>query len=533
MLSKAKSASGGIKKLLLCISSSVFIILSCPNYTGRSFWPFAWISLVPLFIVIQNEKPLSSFLYGILTGLAAYCGILYWLVQTFSAAGEPKIVGITALLLISLYLALYYGAFCFLASHFSLLTSHFSLVFIWVSLELLLTHLFTGFPTLLGYTQWNFLPIIQISEFTGVYGVSSLIILVNIAITNIITKRQKPFSPSNFLTLSLILICLIFGFYKLKNPITHPLRSRLSEAREPNNSRTVSILQGNIDQYKKWNAEYERDIIDSYSMLALNTSANTDLIIWPESAVQRPLIRDIDTYNWVSKIVRKTKTQHLIGSNDIQNGKYYVSAFLISADGRIIDEYSKNHLVPFGEYMPLRNILGKFIKVVNEIGEFSSKKRYESINSKSGRLAVNICFEAIFPNEIRKLVKNGAQVIVNITNDAWYLKTSAPYQHFVMNVFRAVENRRELVRAANTGISGFIDSRGRVKSKTEIFATTILADKVQLMDNITFYTRFGNVFAYTCLILSIICLTQPFLRGFFAKGRPARKEELVDIKKKI
>ncbi|MFH0948119.1 MAG: apolipoprotein N-acyltransferase [Elusimicrobiota bacterium] len=495
-------------KIFLCVLSAILIIFSfpIPHFAG-SLWFLAWISLVPLFLAIQNDtslKPLKSFLYGTLTGLVAYCGILYWLVQTFSAAGfaygEPKIIGIAALLLLSLYLALYYGLFCLF---YTLYAIRYTLLpaFLWISMEFLRTRLFTGFPwALLGYSQWNNLPIIQISEFTGVYGVSFLIVLVNLTIANIIVKKERTLkdATTNFL---LILICLIFGFYKLRE-----LRTSNSELR------TISILQGNIDQYKKWDETYEQEIVDTYSRLSLYPIPYTlhpALIVWPESSLPNYLRYDEKTYNWIKNLVKKTKTQHLVASNDYKDDKIYNSAFLISADGKILDDCSKNHLVPFGEYMPLRNFFGKFIKVVNEIGEFSSdsNRKHNVINSSAGKLGVNICFEAIFPNEVRKSVKNGAEIIVNLTNDAWYLKTSAPYQHFTMNVFRAVENRRFVVRAANTGISGFIDPFGRIKSKTEIFTTTTLTDNVMLDSKATFYSKFGDIFAYLCVIISIIFLT--------------------------
>ncbi|MFH1540911.1 MAG: apolipoprotein N-acyltransferase [Elusimicrobiota bacterium] len=531
------------KKIFLCISSAILIILSFPiSHSTGSFWFLAWIFLVPLFLAVQNEKPLKSFLYGTLTGFIAYCGILYWLVPTFSTAGEPIIIGVIVLFLLSFYLAVYYGFFCFLSSLFP---TSFPLFFasLWISLEFIRTYLFTGFPwALLGYTQWSNLPIIQISEFTGIYGVSFLIILVNLAIVSIITNNSKccvergevshKKNSSSLIrngnikncgfTLLLVLICLIFGFSKLTTRCLPLTTCRLS------------ILQGNIDQHKKWNKQYEQEIMDTYNRLALLTTLNfplrtprsplrtlnsklqttnsipSALVIWPESSLPGYLKSEQEVYDWTVNIAKKTKVQHLVSSNDYRNDKLYISAFLISSDGKIIGEYSKNHLVPFGEYVPLRNFLCKFIKVINEIGEFSSDKEHNVINSSIGKLGVNICFEAIFPNEIRKSVKNGAQIIVNLTNDGWYLKTSAPYQHFTMNIFRAVENRRFIVRAANTGISGFIDPFGRIRKKTEIFTTTVLIDDIPTMDTVdkkTFYTKFGDIFAYLCIIISIIFLT--------------------------
>ncbi|MDD5688413.1 MAG: apolipoprotein N-acyltransferase [Elusimicrobia bacterium] len=489
-----------MKKILLCILSSILLILSFPK---TSLWFLAWISLVPLFAAIQDEKPLKSFLYGIFTGLIFYCGILYWLATTFSAAGESIIVSITVLILLSFYLAIYFGLFCL---SYSLLPTTHSLLpvflpaFTWVSLELIRTHLFTGFPwALLGYTQWNFLPIIQISEFTGVYGISFLIVITNLTILKIINERSLK-NISTIVTCFLFLISLLFGFFKLNK----------STNEQMNKSTIISILQGNIDQYKKWDNTYEQEILDTYSQLANLCPSKTNLIIWPESAIPEDLVNNKNISNWIKNLAKKTRTQHLVGSNVFRNNENYTSAFLISNDGKIIDEYSKIHLVPFGEYVPLRHIIGKFVKAINEIGEFTPGKEYNVINSAIGKIGVNICFETIFPNETRKSIRNGAEIIVNITNDAWYLKTSAPYQHFTINIFRAVENRREVIRAANTGISGFIDSCGRVRLKTNIFTKTILTDSIQLSSKLTFYTKHGDIFAYICTLLTIIILVKKY-----------------------
>ena len=484
------------KKIYLCLLSAILLIASFPK---PSLWPVAFFALIPMLLAIKKEKPVKAFLLGTFTGTVAYCGILYWLVTTFSAAGEPKIIGFTVLLLLSSYLAIYYGLFCLFSSLFTLRSSLF-LAFFWVSLEFLRTHLFTGFPwAVLGYTQWNNLPLIQISEFTGVYGISFLIVLVNLTISKTIIEKNKTLSLYHFITLSLILISLIFGFYTLKQPPT-------ANCQPP----TISILQGNIDQYKKWDNNFEMSVKNTYAELAKKTSqANPPpaLIVWPETSVPGFLRNDKELYNWMINITEETKTQHLVGTVDYADGRTYNSAFLFSASGGITGGYSKVHLVPFGEYMPLKKFVGKFIKVANEIGETTPGKNYTVINSSAGKIGVNICFEAIFPDEVRKSVKNGAETIVNITNDAWYLKTSAPYQHFTMNVLRAIENRREVIRAANTGISGFIDPLGRITSRTKIYETCELSDFISKNRHLTFYTLYGDLFCYLCLFFSIIALT--------------------------
>jgi apolipoprotein N-acyltransferase len=483
-----------MKKVFLCTFSAFLIFLSFPD---MSFWFFAWAAMVPLLYALEGERPAVALGLGLLTGFLSFCGILYWIVPTFSASGEPLVVGLTALCLLALYLSIYFGVFCLVYSLTSGKGHPFFYAFVWVALELVRTRLFTGFPwALLGYTQWNNLLVIQISEFTGVYGVSFLIVAANLAIFGLL-RGNKFLSAHSAPVFAVLAVCLIFGIYV---PCARCVPCAI---------RKVAVLQGNVEQYKKWDSNYGQDILDSYGTLAASFGKRSrpDLVVWPETSVPGFLSTDPGLYMRVSEIVRRTGTEHLIGSVDYRGGEIYNSALLLSCTGGITAVYSKVHLVPFGEYMPLRAVFGKFIRSVNEIGETTAGSSYDAVRSSAGLLDVNICFEAIFPDEARRAVKRGAEVIINLTNDAWYLKTSAAAQHFSFNVFRAVENRRAVVRAANTGISGFIDAYGRVVSRTGIFERAAIAGNVVFMTGTTFYTSHGDVFAWCSVILSLLFLT--------------------------
>ncbi len=181
-------------------------------------------------------------------------------------------------------------------------------------------------------------------------------------------------------------------------------------------------------------------------------------------------------------------------------------------DGTVSGKYDKTHLVPFGEYVPIKRWLPFIGKMVEGVGDFKPGKIGHTIKWGTYRLGVQICYEIIFPNLARAMVKNNAALIVNITNDAWYGRSSAPYQHFSMAVFRAVENRRSLVRAANTGISGFIDPAGRIKGKTQLFQEDVMARSMPIITLKSFYTRFGDVFAVMCLISALCILMLNFAK---------------------
>ncbi len=504
------------RNLTLAFLSGILLVLIFPNF-NLSF--LAWIALVPLFLALGGRNLKESFNLGFLTGLTSFMGILYWIAPTIMSSGESKLLAFISLLLLSSYLAVYYGIFCLICRYMSLRVTQytFGLFFapaLWVSVELLRAYLFSGFPwALLGYSQWNFTPMIQISEFTGVYGVSFLVVMVNGSLTQAglslgFARGEKVLSKTKLLrnvlplALSVLVVvsCLAYGLI---------IVSKESLGRSQNfpgekSMTKVALLQGNIDQYMKWDKKYERLIKDTYGELVdMASKENPQLIIWPETALPGYLKRERQLQEWVEKVVGQTNAYHIIGSPEYRGGAYYNAAFLISPKGEILAEYDKIHLVPFGEIVPFRPILSLFVGVLNELGDFSPSRERKLLKTPFGNFAVLICWEGIFPHLVRKFVKDGADYLANITNDAWFLKTAAPFQHFIVSVFRAVENRVCVVRVANTGVSGFIDQYGRIINRTEIFKKDYLTSSVSRKIHQTFYTRYGDIFAYLCVALSI------------------------------
>jgi len=504
------------KSLSLALFSGVLLVLLFPKF-NLSF--LAWVALVPLFLALEGRNLKESFNLGFLTGLISFMGILYWLVPTIVSSGGSKLLAFISLLLLASYLSIYYGLFCLIFRHTSLKITHYTLSLflapaLWVSLELLRAYLFSGFPwALLGYSQWNFTPLIQISEFTGVYGVSFLIVMVNgvlmqagrsfgfFGAEGVLSKaRVKRGVLPLALSVLVVMSCLAYGLITISGESFGESRN----FRDEKSMIRVALLQGNIDQYMKWDKKYERMIKDTYGELVdMASRENPQLIIWPETALPGYLKRERQLQEWVEKVVDQTNAYHIIGSPEYREGAYYNAAFLISPKGEILDEYDKIHLVPFGEIVPFRPILSRFIGVLNELGDFSPSRERKLLRTSFGSFAVLICWEGIFPHLVRKFVEDGADYVVNITNDAWFLKTAAPFQHFIVSIFRAVENRVSIIRVANTGVSGFIDQYGRVTKKTEIFKKDYLNSSVSRRIHQTFYTNYGDIFAYLCVVLSI------------------------------
>jgi len=493
--------------MFLAILSGILLILIFPN-ANLEF--LAWFALVPLFLSIRNKGLKSAFGLGLLTGLISFLGIVYWI----------KILSpLIALLVLAFYLALYIAFFCFLLTVINrkLKSDIWYLIsapILWVSVEYLRSSFPSGFPwALLGHSQYLNTPLIQISEFTGVYGVSFLIVLVNVTIAHLITDHRSPITVLRkilpvVIVVVIVGVCFVYGKLILRNAHLIPRNSELK----------VGIVQGNVDLEEKWRGFHEK-VLDIHIRLTEEVAKEEpELIVWSETATASCLKHDGEDLIRLSNLAKRLKTHLLIGSLDLApEDNYYNSAFLISPQGNITYQYNKIHLVPFGEVIPLRRQIPFLARLVERMGGggFSPGEKLTIFNLNGERFGVLICYEGVFDNLVRKFVKNGADFIINITNDAWYERTSAPYQHFSSSIFRAIENRVPVVRAANTGVSGFIDSQGRIKKDLDIFIEGTLVDKISLKRQETFYTRFGNLFAYLCLGLSGLLLIGTLIR----KGR--------------
>ena len=380
---------------------------------------------------------------------------------------------------------------------------------IWTALELARTYIFSGFPwALLGYSQYPFLPVIQISDITGVYGVSFLIVFANASLSELLFQRRR-YVPA-IVAACVIVLVIVYGYVRL-------------QADEQPGGFNISVVQGNIEQDKKWDPAYQQQTIAVYKRLTLQAlTQHPDLVVWPETSTpfyfdgQDPRERKMSAD--LREFVKANKVPLLFGSPTYEirqprNVLLRNSAFLLDGNGALAAKYDKFHLVPFGEYIPFKSVLFFVEKMVQAIGDFATGTDYTVMAVKNGsaspgemRLSTVICYEIIFPDLVRQFVGRGAGIVTTITNDAWFGKTSAPYQHFSMAVFRAVENRVPVARAANTGVSGFVDSKGRVLAVSNIFTEAYVTRTLKPGGTRTFYTKFGDVFSYLCCIISVIVL---------------------------
>lgn len=474
----------------------------------------AWFALVPLLIAIKGQGVRLSFQIGFVAGLVHYLTLVYWIAYTMRTYGYlPWPVCISVLVLLSAILAMYVATFSAAVATLNLKPAAGIIVIplVWVSTEYLRAFLFTGFPwEFLGHSQFRNLHIIQISDIFGVYGISALIALVNTVIAFLIPYRigkpsREKATGTTFAVAAIFAAVLLFAMNWTYGEWRLRTTDRLVKSSP---SVLAAVVQGNVEQSVKWNSDFQIATIDKYLRLSNDIiGLRPDIVVWPETALPFYFGHNKPLTERATRGLQKMGTDFMVGSPAFKRRAggvaYFNSAFLTDSNGVVRAQYNKAHLVPFGEYVPLKRWLPFLGKMVAQVGDFTAGTVGETILWRDHRLGVLICYEAIFPYISRAMAKNGAVLLINITNDAWYGYTAAPYQLFSITVFRAVENRRSLVRAANTGISGFIDPMGRVLSKTNLFEENAVAMKVPLLEGQTFYTRFGDCFALLGLAISL------------------------------
>ncbi|MCS6897164.1 MAG: apolipoprotein N-acyltransferase, partial [Nitrospira sp.] len=413
----------------------------------------------------------------------------------------------------------------------------------WVSLELLRTYALTGLPwCLLGYSQYQTLNLIQIADHAGVYGVSFLIVLVNVALAELILWLMPFFRGFHPARLPWELLLAAAACLTVSWSYSATLLAKGQPERMPS-AIVVGVVQPNIDQAVKWDADFRDATMRRFERLTGKLGTEVDLIVWPEAATPFVLEREPEYQMQVIEWASRAQAPILLGSPALRfypDRRPYLlnSAYLIGPDGTLLGRYDKHHLVPFGEYIPLKSSVLFFLdKLVEGIGDFEagpgatllslSPKSLRSDMSAASRpvkFGAVICYEVIFPDLVRQFTAKGAEFLINITNDGWFGPSSAPAQHFSMVVFRSIENHVAFARSANTGISGFIDPYGRIMDQTPLFTEEALKATIPLNQTRTFYSYYGDVFAYGCAIICGLL----WLYSIFRTEEPAPTTSVIE-----
>ena len=499
-----------LQQIALAVASGVLLALAFPKGDVSLL---AWIAFVPLLWVMGEHTPRRAFTYGWISGMGFYLCTVYWVVHTIGFYSNiPPLVAVGPLLLMCTLLATYTGAFAAGLRFYQQGEGSTVLLapLLWVALEWVRSFFLIGFPWAdLGYSQHNFLNLIQCAEFTGVYGISAVVIFVNLVVVTVLRQRE----PGRGRWL-LAAVLLVFGlsFWGAGRraqlgalPVAHHLR--------------VGLIQGNIEQDKKWDPEFQEATVARYEQLTrAAVTRGADLVVWPETAVPFFFQSDVAYQERLLNLVREVKTPVLFGSVGWRSkGSNTVTlfnrAYLVSSTAEVLGFYDKMHLVPFGEYVPFHDNVFFFLdKLVEGIGDFAEGTTPTVFALPEGKFGVLICYEGIFPELARRFVAEGADFLVNITNDAWFGRSSAPYMHLLMEAMRAVENRVPLVRAANTGFSAVIDWDGRVRAQSALYETSFLVEEIAWPQVTSFYTVHGDLFARLCALGAIVMLGYGYLQ---------------------
>ena len=520
--------------LLVGLSSLLQVLI----FPLPALYVLSWVAFAPLIVAVLRARPAGAleidgavnlqaatpgqaFLLAYASGVLWYAGTCYWIYDTMHEHGGLSApMAALALFLFCLYLGLYHGLFGLLLglaagpgrdNRRALI----SIPFLWVGVELARTRV-TGFPwDLLGTAQVDNISLSRISTWTGVYGISYEIMLVNVAVAAaFLVPRKKRVT---------LLLAAVAAAAVLQ-------AGRLVDAPAIPADHAALLVQENIPVDENWTRDtFERTLqeLTDLTVKAANTRIiggvpeKLDLIVWPESPApffaNDPLFREP-----VSEMARQTRSWVVTGaigsSSAIQNGtsagnstsEVFNSAALVSPQGDWNARYDKVHLVPFGEYLPFPWLFSFAGGLTKEVGEFKAGTSRAPLEAESERLGVFICYESVFPDEVRQFAEQGAQVFVNISNDGWYGDSGAYAQHLNQTRMRAIENDRWILSATDTGVTASIDPYGRTVARLPRKERSALVAPYALTSGTTFYTRHGDWFAYLCAIISAGALLTRF-----------------------
>jgi len=496
----------------LALLSGALLALSFPRYGHPGF---AWIALVPLLVAVSGwsgraagapgVRPRRAFLLGLTAGTVYFIGTVYWtstVVQQFG--GLPLPLAIVAMLLLSLYLGLFPAITATIVARLTARAGPNAILLAaapWVATEFFRGYLFGGFPWVpLGNSQVTVLPIAQLASVLGVYGVSALVAFVNSAIAYALivrgTRRVAAIAAA---------IVVVFGV-----GAWGALRVRDGALTREGTPLRVGLVQGNIAQEDKWDPKQARRIFTTHIAMTREAVAKgAQYVLWPESSTPFMFEEDSGGGDTLRALAREVKVPILFGSDQVERGRttrLYNAAFLVTPGGETAAVYRKIHLVPFGEYIPLKSWLFFVSPLVESLAEFAPGGAIVMMPLGTHMTSTAICYEVVYPALIREAVEGGSELLTTITNDGWYGHSSAPYQHFAMAAMRSIEQGRYLARAANTGISGVVDPYGRVVAESAIFEQVTLVEQVRLLTGRTIYSVIGDVVAYVAIALTASAL---------------------------
>jgi apolipoprotein N-acyltransferase len=498
----------------LALLSGGLLALSFPKFGHPAF---GWIALAPLLVALSHRSQTyrRSFGLGLTAGFVYFAGTLYWFVVTltlFGGLSRPTAIFASAMGIA--YLALYPALFAVVQARLVRVMGKPAVLMapaVWVAAEMARTYSPLDFPwDLLGYSQATVLPIAQFASVAGVYGLSALVAFVSAAAAY---ATVAPRDPRRWR------VCVVAAAIVAVTAVWGTLRIRAHSLTTAGTPVRVAVLQGNILQDQKWEPAMRNAIMQRYiDMTREAIGRNAQFILWPESATPLPYEQDVARGELIRRLAREAHVTLLIGSDQVEpvmpvpppgkpaESRLYNAAYLIQPDGTTAAVYRKIHLVPFGEYVPFSRLLYFVGPLVEAVSDFKPGTEAILLPVRGHMVSTAICYEVIYSALMRSFVTHGSELLTTITNDAWYGWSSAAYQHWEQASLRAIEEGRYLARAANTGISGFVDPYGRVMQRSNMFQSAVMAEDVRFLTGRTIYSRIGDVVGWAGVALTVAAL---------------------------
>jgi apolipoprotein N-acyltransferase len=498
------------------------------------YW-LSWIAVAPLIVAILRARtpetlqlegqarllpatPWQGFLLAYLSGIVWCLGTFYWIFDTMHRYGAlPIPVALLVLIAFCLYIGLYYGAFGLLMAAIARASERRALVvapFLWVAMELAKTRISAVPWELLGYAQTGNPVLTRIATFTGVYGLSFEIVLVNCVFA---AAFLLPRDRRKWLLASATGAAVLLQAGQLYSPPAQPT------------DHTALLVQPNIPVQENWTTDYFQGTLRDLTWISLHPPGakegqRYDLLVWPETPAPF-FLNDSNFRDAASNVAKQSGTWFLAGSVGVRSAAespqhtsdVFNSAALFNPAGELTARYDKIHLVPFGEYVPFKDLFPFMDMITKQIGSFARGQSRDPLEGGGQRLGILICYESVFPDEVREFALRGADVLVNTSNDGWYGDSGAWKQHMQQTQMRAVENGRWMLVGTNTGVTASVDPYGRIVAASDRKIRTALAAPYALLSGTTFYTQHGDWFAYLCAIISVAI----FASGFVKKSQPS------------
>ncbi|MDR1941811.1 MAG: apolipoprotein N-acyltransferase [Endomicrobium sp.] len=480
------------KNIIFCIVTGLLAAFSFPKI---SLFFLMWAAFVPLISVIVRSSAPVSFFYAFFAGFVFNLQANFWLVDTVHLFAETYETSIIFCLCFNSYFAFYWGAWGFFVSLFKKYSLNNVWVFAllcacaWTLIEYVKANVLTGWPWLsIAYSQYKFLSIVQIVEFTGIYGLSFAIMFINVLLYFGFARRKKRYFAA---AAAVFFALLIFGaarYPAFENFGSGPYK--------------FVAAQSNVEQYKKFDNSHINELTAGLEIFADEISKiEHDVVLWSESEIINLIPNDITSYVFADKIAAKAGGMNIIGAPSVDgDGKLYNRVFYFNGKGAYAAAHAKNHLVPFGEYIPFSKSILERMGIYDRNDDSHRGSDTVVFTDKKLYIGALICSENFYPDITRRFILSGAKVFTNHTNDAWFLDSSAPYKHFCANVFRAVESRKDVIIAANTGVSGAVNAAGKIISETKVYERKLLTGTFFQNDYKTFYMLYGDVFAALCVL---------------------------------